>query len=318
MRALFEVALKRGWAALATKTLTLCKMVERRIWSSQSPLRQFSSIPEVIIRKLEKNSDILWDRYYDLKPQDLGEMVKIPKMGKTLHKYVHLFPKVELSAHIQPITRSMIKIDLTISPDFEFDVTVHESALLFWIVVEDGDGEKILHYEPFILRATHAKEDQDVTLCVPMQDPMPPQYFVKVISDRWLHSEAVLAVSFRHLILPQKYPPPTELLDLQPLPVSALGDPSLCALYHNFKHFNAIQTQTFNALFQSNENVLLCAPTGSGKTVCAELAIIRHVKYEIPGKCVYITPKEVGPLSFLCRCKQNINIIFFVYRKLSP
>lgn len=29
-RALFEVALKRGWAALAEKTLDLCKMVERR------------------------------------------------------------------------------------------------------------------------------------------------------------------------------------------------------------------------------------------------------------------------------------------------
>jgi len=36
-----------------------------------------------------------------------------------------------------------------------------------------------------------------------------------VVSDRWLQSEAVLPVSFRHLILPERYPPPTELLDLQ-------------------------------------------------------------------------------------------------------
>ena len=36
----------------------ICKMVEKRTWSSQSPLRQFSGIPDVIIRKLEKNSDI--------------------------------------------------------------------------------------------------------------------------------------------------------------------------------------------------------------------------------------------------------------------
>ncbi len=72
-------------------------MVEKRLWSSQSPLRQFSSIPEVIVRKLEKNSDISWERYYDLKPADLGEMVKIPKMGKTLHKYVHMS---RISVHI--------------------------------------------------------------------------------------------------------------------------------------------------------------------------------------------------------------------------
>ncbi len=35
----------------------------------------------------------------------------------------------------------------------------------------------------------------------------------------------------RHLILPDKFPPPTELLDLQPLPISALRNPSFEALY---------------------------------------------------------------------------------------
>lgn len=48
--------------------------------------------------------------------------------------------------------------------------------------------------------------------------PLPRQ----VVSDKWLGCEAVLPVSFRHLILPEKFSPPTELLDLQPLPVSAL------------------------------------------------------------------------------------------------
>ena len=124
MRALFELSLKRGWASLASKVLTVCKMVERRTWGSQSPLRQFGNIPETILRKLEKNSDISWERYFDLKPQDLGEMVKIPKMGKTLHKFVHMFPKVDLSANVQPITRSMLKVELTITPDFQFDQEV--------------------------------------------------------------------------------------------------------------------------------------------------------------------------------------------------
>lgn len=40
---------------------------------------------------------------------------------------------------------------------------------------------------------------------------------MQVVSDKWLQSEAVLPVSFRHLILPERYPPPTELLDLQVL-----------------------------------------------------------------------------------------------------
>jgi pre-mRNA-splicing helicase BRR2 len=42
------------------------------------------------------------------------------------------------------------------------------------------------------------------------------------VSDSWLGSETTIPVSFKHLLLPEKHPPPTELLDLQPLPVSAL------------------------------------------------------------------------------------------------
>lgn len=56
--------------------------------------------------------------------------------------------------------------------------------------------------------------------------------------------ETQLPVSFRHLILPEKYPPPTELLDLQPLPVTALRNAAFETLYQNkFPFFNPIQTQ---------------------------------------------------------------------------
>ncbi|KAJ1439332.1 Sec63 Brl domain-containing protein [Ochromonadaceae sp. CCMP2298] len=291
MRAIFEIALKRGWAALASKVLQMCKMVERRTWGSQSPLRQFGNIPEVIVRKLEKNSDISWDRYFDLKPADLGEMVKIPKMGKTLYKFVHMFPRVALNAHILPVTRSLLKIDLTITPDFEFDPKVHDN-LLFWVIVEDVDGEQILHHEPFILRSQNAADEHVVNFTVPMLDPMPPQYFIKVVSDRWMHSEAVLPVSFRHLILPQKFPPPAELLDLQPLPVGALRNPVFESLYPRFSHFNPIQTQTFSTLFETDENALVCAPAGSGKSACAEFAILRLFKKDPAARCVYVSPRQ--------------------------
>lgn len=60
-----------------------------------------------------------------------------------------------------------------------------------------------------------------------------------------MHSEAVLPVSFRNLILPAKYPPHSELLDLQPLPVSALQNPDYEAVYskRGIRFFNPIQTQ---------------------------------------------------------------------------
>lgn len=47
---------------------------------------------------------------------------------------------------------------------------------------------------------------------------------------------------------------------------------SLQSLYKgSFTHFNAIQTQVFTSLYDTDENVLVAAPPGSGKTVCAEL-----------------------------------------------
>ena len=41
MRAIYEIVLLHGWAQLADKTLSLCKMIDRRMWQSMCPLRQF-------------------------------------------------------------------------------------------------------------------------------------------------------------------------------------------------------------------------------------------------------------------------------------
>lgn len=62
------------------------------------------------------------------------------------------------------------------------------------------------------------------------------------MSDNWHSAEALLALSFKGLLLPGRHPPHTELLDLDPLPVSALDNPTFQSLYR-FSHFNAIQTQ---------------------------------------------------------------------------
>ena len=89
-------------------------------------------------------------------------------------------------------------------------------------------AEHVLHHEYFLLKKALAEEDHLVTFTLPVSEPLPPQYFIRLVSDKWLGCEATLPVSFRHLILPEKYAPPTELLDLQPLPVSALRCGHVC------------------------------------------------------------------------------------------
>lgn len=292
MRAIFEIVLTRGWAQLADKTLTLCKMIDRRMWQSMTPLRQFKKMPDEIAKKLEKKH-FPWSRLYDLEAHELGELIRVPKLGKTIHKFVHQFPKLELSTHIQPITRATLRVELTITPDFQWDEKVHGQSEGFWVLIEDVDSELILHHEFFLLKQKYAQDEHQLKFFVPVFEPLPPQYFLRIVSDRWIGAETQLPVSFRHLILPEKNMPPTELLDLQPLPISALRQPKFEAFYsQRFPQFNPIQTQVFNAVYNSDDNVFVGAPTGSGKMTIAEFAIMRLFSQSSDGRCVYLVSQE--------------------------
>lgn len=67
LRAVFEICLKRGWASLTRKALALCQMVERRIWGTMTPLRQFRGVPTNVIQRVERK-EFPWHRYFDLDP----------------------------------------------------------------------------------------------------------------------------------------------------------------------------------------------------------------------------------------------------------
>ncbi|EFC50388.1 U5 snRNP-specific spliceosomal protein [Naegleria gruberi] len=288
-RALFEIIMHRGWAQLASKVLNLAKMIEHKMWYTQTPLRQFPKIEQTILKQLE-GKNTLWERLYDYTPAELGRLVHHNQRGKDLYKYIHQFPRLDLTASVQPITPSTLRIELTISPDFQYNKSIHGAAQTFWIFVEDVDGEVILHHESFVLKQKYAEENHFVSFTVPIYEPLPPHYFIKVISDRWLHSEQTLPISFRHLILPQKAPQTTELLDLPPLEISALKNGKYEQLLSNMGvyKFNPIQTQVFRSVYHSEDSVLIAAPGGSGKSLCGVLAIMKMFNDHENSKCVYI------------------------------
>ncbi|OCB89341.1 Sec63-domain-containing protein [Sanghuangporus baumii] len=290
LRAVYEICLRRGWAIPTRAALDLCKMVEKRMWGSMTPLRQFKGVPAEVIRKAE-GKQFPWYRYFDLTPPEIGELIGIPNAGKLVHRLVHSFPKVHLQAQVQPITRSLLRIDLSITPDFRWDEKIHGAAEQFVIMVEDVDGEIILFNDTFVLRQRYAEDEHNITITVPMFEPVPPNYYISVISERWLHAETRLPISFKHLILPAKFPPPTPLLDLQPLPLSALHNKEFESIYSStIKTFNKIQTQVFQALYTTDDNVFIGAPSGSGKTICAEFALLRLWSKGDPPRAVCIEP----------------------------
>ena len=54
-----------------------------------------------------------------------------------------------------------------------------------------------------------------------------------------------------------------------------------------------VDVQAFHALYHTDENVLLGAPTGSGKTISAELAMLRVFNHYPGQKIIYIAPLKV-------------------------
>lgn len=292
IRAVFEIALKKGWSSVAKNALDLCKMAEKRMWPTMSPLRQFPNCPRDVLQKAER-IDVPWSSYFDLDPPRMGELLGMPKAGRVVCDLVSKFPRLEVQAQVQPITRSMLRVELTITPNFVWDEAIHGHAQDFWILVEDCDGEDILFHDQFVLRKDYAQSEVNehlVEFTVPITEPMPPNYFITLVSDRWMHVETKIAVSFQKLILPERFPPHTPVLDMQRAPVKALKREDYQKLYPDWQYFNKIQTQTFKSLFDSDENAFIGSPTGSGKTVCAELALLRHWNREDAGRAVYVAP----------------------------
>lgn len=292
LRAIYEICLRKGWSAITRTTLDLCKMVERRMWLSNSPLRQFPECPGEVIRKMEA-SQMPWSRYFDLQdPAEVGQAVRIERYGKRVFDMLQQFPRLELKAEFQPITPSLLKIELLITPIFTWNYHVHGRAESFLVLVEDCDGEAVLFSDTFVLREEYQSEEHVVEFTVPISEPIPPNYFISVISEKWLHSEARLAVSFKNLILPEKFPAHTPLQDLEPISVSSLKSKQYQALYPDWSYFNQFQTQTFHTLYGSNDSAFIGAAVGSGKTVCAELALLKLWEEEDSAKAVYVAPHQ--------------------------
>ncbi|NWH78990.1 ASCC3 protein, partial [Piaya cayana] len=291
VRALFEIALRKRWPAMTYRLLNLSKVIDKRLWGWVSPLRQFSVLPPSVLSKLEEKN-LTVDKMKDMRKDEIGHMLHHVKIGLKVKQCVHQIPSIIMEATIQPITRTVLRVRLNITPDFTWNDQVHGTVgEPWWIWVEDPTNDHIYHSEYFIIQKKQVitKEPQLLVFTIPIFEPLPSQYYIRAVSDRWLGAEAVCIINFQHLILPERHPPHTELLDLQPLPITALGHREYEVLY-KFTHFNPIQTQIFHTLYHTDCNVLLGAPTGSGKTVAAELAIFRVFNKYPTSKAVYIAP----------------------------
>ena len=295
-RALFEIFLRRGAAPLALSLLSVSKAVDKQLWWDASPLWQALGwgLPADIITKLEASGAPL-EELCDCSASELGALVHHPSAGPRIAKALGELPYLEVEADVQPITRAVLRVTLHLTAAFEWNDRAHgtSGAEPWWVWIEDEAQGKVLHSEFVQVTRRHCGGGAPIVLecCVPVFEPLPASYWVRAVSDRWMGLQSLTELSFRSLSLPERTQPHTNLLNLAPLPVRALRNARYEALYSgSFSHFNPVQTQIFHALYESDTPVLLGAPTGSGKTVAAELALFRLWAAHPGAKAVYVAP----------------------------
>ena len=292
-RALFMIALNRRWGHQCQVLLSLCKSIEKRVWSFQHPFNQFD-LPIPILRNLgAKLPASSVESLRDMGAAEIGDLVHNHGMGKKLFHMVGSFPTLGVEAEIAPLNRDVLRIHLYLSPKFTWNDGMNGSSEPYWIWIENSDTSEIYHHEFFVLSRKKRFMEHEMHLTIPLSDPLPTQIYVCAFSDRWLGAETVTPVSFQHLIRPETESVYTDLLNLQPLPISALRSDALEEIYgKRFQFFNPMQTQLFHTMYHTFENVLLGSPTGSGKTVAAELAMWWAFREKPGSKVVYIAPMK--------------------------
>lgn len=251
-------------------------------------------LPRDITHKLEeKHTAASMEQLREMDSKEMGSLVNQFRMGSQIKHAVDNFPLLAIDYQVAPLTRQVLRVKLLITPDFSWYTKIHNNTESFWIWVEDEDGTEILYSEQFLLSYRKSTETQEMDFTIPLTDPIPAQIYVRAISDRWLGAESITPISLSNIILPRDANPATELLDLQPLPISALQDVVLENIYASrFLYFNPVQTQYFHAVYHTDQNCLIGAPTGSGKTMAAELAVWWSFKKHPRGKVVYIAPMK--------------------------
>ena len=291
-KAMYEICLRKGYAVPTKVLLNLGKSINRRMWVTNSPLRQFKNCPVEVIKRAEASS-LSWCDYLILNSSaEVGKATGSEKYGKLIYDLLRKFPKVSLSCNVLPITPSLLKFELEVLPNWIWDSNIHSTVEPFLILVEDTNGEKILHSESLLIHKNYIGQEHVTNFSLSLSNlqkkSLPPNYFISVISERWFNCQEQIAVTFDKLQLPKRFPAPTPLVNITPVSVSALDVEEFKEIFE-FKTFNKFLSPVFEQLYNSNENMLFASSKMSGKTTAAQLVLLNHWRQN-KGRAIYINP----------------------------
>lgn len=252
--------------------MAMSKAIENRMWPFAHPLTQYLS--KEVLYNLQRWADEL--TVAEIAAQNAAELGRLVHMnerhGAALVNAAKEFPTFALTHALRPLSSDLLKLSIHVSKNFIWSPRRHGSAEPFWLWVEDHEGIEIIQCSSLLFRQN--TQALDVDFVIPIRGSKPPSSVnVRFVSDRWMGAEDEVTVLLENLTMPKFSRCHTPLLDLPFLPVATLKETASNFSSLHFQTFNSIQTQCFWTLVHTNQNSLICAPTGCGKSTLAMLAL---------------------------------------------
>jgi antiviral helicase SLH1 len=194
------------------------------------------------------------------------------KHGAAIRDAALMFPTVGITHSLRPLSHDLLQISVLVEPQFTWNAKLSASMEPFYIWIQDADGIYILQWRNVLLRPTTTAVE--IEFVIPLGDSPPESLTIVSASDRWLGSDEQRSLPLQDLVMPQRPPESTPLLDIPFLHISCLQDAQLERAYRPFiTTLNAMQSQAFWTAYHTQNNVLVSAPVASGKSFLGEVAI---------------------------------------------
>jgi activating signal cointegrator complex subunit 3 len=112
---------------------------------------------------------------------ELGSLLRNTKMGDKVKECLNYLPKVEIDTSLHPITRTVLRVKISLTPVFSWNDRVHGmGSEAFWVWIEDPFHNHIYHHEfvNIAKKQVKAREPHQLVFTIPIFEPLPPQYIV--------------------------------------------------------------------------------------------------------------------------------------------
>ncbi|KAK4536865.1 hypothetical protein CDCA_CDCA10G2890 [Cyanidium caldarium] len=304
LRAILEVAIGRGYAALAVRALELARAVSQRVWAFAHPLRQVRGrvggsgvLTESVMAILEgigapaQLEGLVGD--VDDQHSVLAELFPNAHERRAVRTLAQSIPRIAGRCTARPLAAGLLQLVVRITPQWQWNAQLsgadERSSESWWVWVECG--ERVVQTQRVRIARRQACGEDDAAVLQQLlfqvvlpadANAPPPTLAVRFLSETWHGGDRCeRLVALDDMRWPDEATAPTPLLDLRLLPRACVGDwPLARRVLGDIAHWNPLQTQVFHAVYHTDECLLIAAPPGSGKSTLADLVILRALRQE--------------------------------------